>query len=284
MKLATFSSGETHEIGVVVGDEIVSLTRGEALATDMIDLITRWSTVSSAVASRVESLQHRMPLAEVMLRAPIQRPSKIMAIGLNYADHVRESQLPMPDRQVWFAKMPNTVNDPFAAIPIPKVSTAIDYEVELVAVIGTPAKSIDLGVAGNHVFGFCVGNDVSVRDFQLATPQWLLGKSFDGHGPFGPWITTADEVGDPHQLGIRCLVNGEERQSSNTKNLIFNVYDQVSYLSQAMTLAPGDLLFTGTPAGVGWAMDPQKVLKPGDTVRCEIDGLGAIEGVMSADD
>jgi 2-keto-4-pentenoate hydratase/2-oxohepta-3-ene-1,7-dioic acid hydratase in catechol pathway len=152
-----------------------------------------------------------------------------------------------------------------------------------VAVIGAPTKNIGRAAAADHVFGYCVGNDVSVRDYQLATPQWLLGKSFDGHGPFGPWITTADEIADPHRLGIRCLVNGEQRQASNTRHLIFDVYDQVAHLSQAMTLEPGDLLYTGTPAGVGWAMEPRQVLQAGDIVRCEIDELGAIQGVMKND-
>lgn len=283
MKLATYSQGETHEIGVVVGDEIVSLSRGVALAADMVELIARWPSLKSAVLSRVESLDHRARLADVVLRAPIERPGKIMAIGLNYADHVQESGLATPEHQVWFAKMANTVNDPFASIPIPKTSTAIDYEVELVAVIGAPTKNIGRAAAADHVFGYCVGNDVSVRDYQLATPQWLLGKSFDGHGPFGPWITTADEIADPHRLGIRCLVNGEQRQASNTRHLIFDVYDQVAHLSQAMTLEPGDLLYTGTPAGVGWAMEPRQVLQAGDIVRCEIDELGAIQGVMKND-
>jgi 2-keto-4-pentenoate hydratase/2-oxohepta-3-ene-1,7-dioic acid hydratase in catechol pathway len=135
------------------------------------------------------------------------------------------------------------------------------------------------------VFGYCVGNDVTERQWQRNSGrQWALGKSFDTHAPIGPWITTADEIGDPHGLSLSCAVNGETRQSSNTKHLIFNVWDQIAHLSKAMTLEPGDLIFTGTPGGVGNAMDPPKFLKPGDVVRCEIDKLGAIEGVMKAED
>ncbi|EDX78883.1 MAG: FAA hydrolase family protein [Alphaproteobacteria bacterium] len=280
MKLATFSTGRGLEVGAVVGDEIVSFTRGVVLASDMTALIAGWSTLRGEAQARLAGSEHRLKLADVELSAPVTKPSKIMAIGLNYADHVAESGMVPPERQVWFAKMQNTVLAPYASIPIPRVSSAIDYEVELIAVIGKSTKSVTRVEAPDHVFGYCVGNDVSVRDYQLATPQWVLGKSFDGHGPFGPWITTADEIGDPHRLGIRCLVNGEVRQSSNTRHLIFNVFDQIEHLSGAMTLEPGDLIYTGTPAGVGWAMSPKQVLKDGDTVRCEIDELGHIEGVM----
>lgn len=280
MKLVTFSTGQGQEIGAVVGDDIVSFSRGVALASDMTALISSWATLRGEAEARLAGADHRVKLAEVELSAPIAKPSKIMAIGLNYADHIAESGLARPERQVWFAKMQNTVHAPYAPIPIPAVSSAVDYEVELVAVIGKSAKSVPRFDASDHIFGYCVGNDVSVRDYQLETPQWVLGKSFDGHGPFGPWITTADEIGDPHRLGVRCLVNGEVRQSSNTKHLIFNVFDQIEHLSSAMTLEPGDLIYTGTPAGVGWAMSPQQVLKHGDVVRCEIEELGYIEGVM----
>jgi ureidoglycolate lyase len=283
MKLATFSTGQDLEIGAVDGEEIVSFTRGVPLAPDMTSLISGWAVLRGEAEARLGGREHRLRLGDANLVAPIAKPSKIMAIGLNYADHVAESGMATPERQVWFAKMQNTVNAPYAAIPIPRASSAIDYEVELVAVIGKSAKSVTAAQASEHVFGYCVGNDVSVRDYQLATQQWLLGKSFDRHGPFGPWITTADEIGDPHRLGIRCLVNGESRQLSNTRHLIFNVFDQIEHLSSAMTLEPGDLLFTGTPAGVGWAMDPQQRLQDGDVVRCEIDELGHIEGIMKAD-
>ena len=151
------------------------------------------------------------------------------------------------------------------------------------AVIGRRCKHIPVERAAEHVFGYCVGNDVTERGWQLRTPQWSLGKSFDTHAPIGPWITSADEVGDPHGLDIRCWVNGEQRQSSNTRNLVFNIWHQIAHLSRAMTLEPGDLLFTGTPAGVGVAMKPRQFLRPGDVVRCEIERLGALEATMAAE-
>lgn len=154
-----------------------------------------------------------------------------------------------------------------------------DYEAELVVIICKRRKHVVAERAGEVVFGYCAGNDVSVRDWQMRTPQWSLGKSFDTHAPIGPWIVTPDELGDPHSLGIRCLVNGELRQNSNTKYLVFSVFDQIAHLSQAMTLEPGDVIFTGTPGGVGLANPPQ-LLKEGDRVRIEIDRIGAIEATM----
>ncbi len=204
-----------------------------------------------------------------------------MAIGLNYADHVKETGREMPKEQVWFCKQPTAVNGPFDPIQIPKVSTSVDWEAEMVVVIGKGGRHITKDAAPDQVFGYCCGNDVSARDWQNKTPQWILGKSFDTHAPFGPWITTADEVGDPHTLDIKCVVNGETRQSSNTCNLIFKVWDQLAELSKVMTLEPGDLIFTGTAGGVGMAMKPPLFLKDGDRVRVEIEKLGAIEAVCA---
>ena len=209
-----------------------------------------------------------------------------MAIGLNYKDHIEESKsagVVAPKDQVWFCKMPSSINGPFDDIEYPKVTEKLDYEVEMVAVIGKGGRHISRDDAPGAVFGYCVGNDVSVRDWQLRTPQWVLGKSFDTHAPFGPAITTADEIGDPHRLAVKCYVNGDLRQNSNTKHLLFNVWDQIEELSKVMTLKPGDLIFTGTPGGVGMAMGPDGMLKVGDKVRCEIDELGAIENTVVAE-
>jgi ureidoglycolate lyase len=156
----------------------------------------------------------------------------------------------------------------------------LDYEAELVAVVGKRCKHVPKEKAHEVVFGYCAGNDVTVRDWQFKTPQWMLGKSFDTHAPFGPAIVTADEIGEPHTLGIRAFVNGEKRQDSNTKHLVFNVYDQIAHLSQAMTLEPGDLIFTGTPGGVGAALKPPQFMKAGDVTRIEIDKIGAIEATV----
>jgi len=283
MKLARFSTGEASELGVVVGETVVPLATDPGLPTDMIALIERWDELAGEVRALSERGRDAVPLAQARLLAPLVRPSKIFAIGLNYADHVAESGLETPKHQLWFAKAPGTVAGPVDGVEIPRVSTKIDYEVELVAVIGKRGRHISVEDAPGYVFGFCVGNDVSVRDWQTQTAQWTLGKSFDTHGPIGPYITTTEDLGDPHHLAIRSIVNGEVRQSSNTRHLIFNVWDQIAHLSKAMTLEPGDLIFTGTPGGVGLAMNPPQFLGVGDVVRCEIEQLGAIENRMVAE-
>jgi 2-keto-4-pentenoate hydratase/2-oxohepta-3-ene-1,7-dioic acid hydratase in catechol pathway len=281
MKLATFSQGSASELGVVLdGERIVSLSRAApSLARNMIDLIARWSQVEGEARRIAAEAKDPLALADVHLHAPVRSPGKIMAIGLNYADHIAESNMGTPEHQLWFTKAVTSINGPFDPIQIPKVSQAVDYEAELVAVIGTGGRHISKDKAASAVFGYCVGNDVTERAWQHRTPQWSVGKSFDTHAPVGPWITTADEVADPHNLGIRGLVNGELRQNSNTSNLVFNIWDQIEHLSKAMTLEAGDLIFTGTPGGVGAGFKPMKFLQPGDCSRIEIDGLGAIEGV-----
>jgi len=275
MKLATFERDGVQQTGIVLGDSIGAT----GLPGTMIDLIAGWNTLRRQIDAAVETGE-RYPLSRVRLLAPVQRPGKIFAIGLNYADHIAESKMETPKHQVWFTKAVTSVNPPFDPILIAKSGPFVDYEVELVAVIGKRGRNIAKADAPSHVFGYCVGNDVTERFWQHRTPQWSLGKSFDTHAPLGPWITTADEVSDPHVLGLRCFVNGEKRQDSNTKNLVFNIWDQIEHLSQAMTLEPGDLIFTGTPGGVGAAMDPRQFLKPGDVVRSEIDRLGTIEAKM----
>ena len=281
MKLATFSQGSASELGVVLdGERIVSLTRAApSLARNMIDLIARWPQIEGEVRRIAAEAKDSLALTDVRLHAPVRRPGKIMAIGLNYADHIAESNMGTPEHQIWFTKAVTSINGPYDPIQIPKVSQAVDYEAELVAVIGSGGRHISKDNAASAVFGYCVGNDVTERAWQHRTPQWALGKSFDTHAPIGPWITTADEVADPHNLGIRGLVNGELRQNSNTGNLVFNIWDQIEHLSKAMTLEAGDLIFTGTPGGVGAGFKPMKFLQPGDRSRIEIDGLGAIEGV-----
>jgi 2-keto-4-pentenoate hydratase/2-oxohepta-3-ene-1,7-dioic acid hydratase in catechol pathway len=249
----------------------------------MIGLIAAWPDVENEVRAIAATGADALSLESVHLLAPIRRPGKIMAIGLNYADHVAESKMETPTEQVWFSKAPTSTNGPFDAIEVPKASPYLDYEAELVAVIGKGGRHISKDAAPAAIFGYCCGNDATERLWQHRIPQWVLGKSFDTHAPFGPWITTADEIADPHALSIRCLVNGAVRQDSNTSHLIFNVWDQVAQLSQAMTLEPGDLIFTGTPGGVGAAMKPRQFLKPGDRVRVEIEGLGALDNPCEAE-
>ena len=277
MKLSTFTEAGTTRLGVVVGEEIVDLAAARpALPGTMIEFLRAGDDALGAAKKAMED-GARLPLSSVKLEAPIPRPGKVMAIGLNYGDHVAEAKLEMPKHQIWFSKAATCVAAPYDAILKPAVSDFLDYEAELCVVIGKRAKHVSPDQAAEVIAGYCCGNDVSVRDWQLRTPQYVIGKSFDTHGPIGPWLTTADEVGNPHALDIKCWVNGELRQNSNTQHLIFNCFEQVAELSQAMTLEPGDVIFTGTSGGVGGLMDPPQFLKVGDVVRVEIDKLGAIE-------
>lgn len=278
MKIARYESGGGPQIGIVVGEDIIAAP----FSGTMNEVAAQWTELRPAFEAAAKT-GGRRALASVKLLAPVARPGKVFAIGLNYADHIAESGAETPANQVWFTKAVTSINGPRDPILIGKTGPAVDYEVELVAVIGKGGRHIAKEYAAAHVFGYCVGNDVTERAWQMRTPQWSLGKSFDTHAPIGPWITTADEISDPHTLGLRCFVNGEKRQDSNTKHLVFNLWDQIAHLSQAMTLEPGDLIFTGTPAGVGAAMNPRQFLKAGDIVRCEIDGLGAIEAPMAAE-
>lgn len=279
MKLCTFTADGITRTGIVMGDTVVET----GVPGTMIDLIRNWNALKPELEARAAG-GGGVPLDSVKLEAPVQRPGKIFAIGLNYADHIAESGLGTPERQVWFTKAQTSVNAPHDPILIARGTMTADYEAELVAVIGRGGKHIAAADAPAAIFGYTVGNDVTERMWQHAVPQWSLGKSFDTHAPMGPWIVTADELGDPHDLGIRCYVNGEERQNSNTSHLVYDVWQQVEHLSVGMTLEPGDCLFTGTPGGIGAAMDPRQFLKPGDVVRTEIDRLGVIEGTMVAED
>ncbi len=284
MRLVTFSDSGGARLGLVRDDGVVDLKKAvPGLPSDMIGLISGWARFADAVEG-ASGRPADLALEQVKLEAPIARPGKILAIGLNYADHVIESGAETPKQQVWFNKLPTAVNAPFDPVQLPRASTRLDYEAELVVVIGQRCKHVPVEKAHEVVFGYCVGNDVSVRDWQMRTSQWLLGKSFDTHAPFGPWIVTADAIPNPHALGIRAFVNGETRQESNTANLIFNIYDQIACLSQAVTLEPGDLIFTGTPGGIGAAMKPPRFLKAGDVSRIEIDEIGAIEARIIPED
>ena len=284
MKLATYDAGGAAQLGVVTSDQIVPLnSAAPGLPSQMIGLIAAWPKLEAQVRSIATAGADALPLDGVRLHAPIRRPGKIMAIGLNYADHIAESRMETPKDQVWFSKAASSTNGPYDPIQVPKASPYLDYEAELVCVIGQGGRHISKAAAPAAVFGYCCGDDATERLWQHRTPQWVLGKSFDTHAPFGPWITTADEIADPHALSIRCLVNGEVRQNSNTRHLVFNLWDQIEHLSQAMTLEPGDLIFTGTPGGIGAAMDPRQFLKAGDRVRVEIEGLGALDNPCVAE-
>lgn len=277
MKLARFDvagDGAGPRLGLVVASGIVQVRDLPAGVTDVGAVLAHAQACEPALRAAASAVADHA-LDAVRLLSPLARPGKILALGLNYRDHAAEANMALPEVQTWFAKMPTATNGPHDAVHLPRVSTKLDYEAELAFVIGRRVRHATREQARAAIFGYCCANDVSVRDWQLRTTQFVVGKSFDTHCPFGPWITTADEIPDPQALRIRCEVNGESRQDSSTREMVFDVYSMVEHLSQAMTLEPGDLILTGTPAGVGAVS--KRYLKAGDRVRVEIERLGAIE-------
>ena len=282
MKIARFSHQGRVGLGLVVPEGLVDLARHVAGAPDdMIALIERFDELRPALAA-CETAPADFALRDVTLLSPVRRPGKIMGVGLNYADHVAEAGMEMPKDQVWFSKAITAINDPFGVLRIPRVSDALDYEAELVVVIGRKCRYVPREKALSMIFGYCVGNDATIRDWQFKTSQFVLGKSFDTLAPVGPWIVTADAL-DPSALDIELKVNGEVRQQSNTRHFIFDCAAMIEHVSKVMTLEPGDLIFTGTPSGVGAVMKPPQWLKAGDVVKVEIEGIGAIENTVAPD-
>jgi 2-keto-4-pentenoate hydratase/2-oxohepta-3-ene-1,7-dioic acid hydratase in catechol pathway len=240
------------------------------------DLISKWKSLQP----RLQSLSKKLGTSDQKLKVlcPIDRPSKILCIGLNYRDHAIETNAPIPAEPIVFCKMATSMIGPDDAILLPKVSHEVDYEAELVVVIGSKLKNVSEQEAAAGIFGYSVGHDVSARDWQKGKPgkQWFLGKSFDTFAPLGPAIVTTDEVSDTSNLRIQCRINGETLQDSTTKELIFSPVQIVAYISQVMTLEPGDVIYTGTPPGVGMARTPPRFLRDGDVVEIEIESLGIL--------
>lgn len=282
MKLLRFKQDDgIARLGVAVGERIVALD-GLGFPT-MLKLIASGAKGLERVRAHIASASPEFALAETSLLAPIERPGKYLAIGMNYAKHRAEADklgVPRASHQVWFNKQTTCLIGPYDEID-PGVSEKVDYEVELGVVIGRRAKGVSEADAAKFVFGYFVANDVSARDWQFHSQTFTMGKSFDTHGPVGPWIVTADEIADPHALGLRTYVNGELRQESVTSSMIASVWQQIAYLSTAFTLEPGDLIATGTPEGVGISRAPPVFLQRGDVVRCEIDRIGAIENKVA---
>jgi 2-keto-4-pentenoate hydratase/2-oxohepta-3-ene-1,7-dioic acid hydratase in catechol pathway len=284
MRLATFTHAGTTRIGLVVGDEVVDLAAAEPELPRAMEAFLEAGAPALAAAERAgDHAAGRIPLDDVRLEAPVLRPRKILGVGLNYADHVAESGLKAPEFPTLFNKQVTSVTGPYDPIHLPRASRALDYEGELAFVVGRRCRHVTRERAPAVIAGYLVLDDVSVRDWQLRTPTWTIGKSFDTHCPMGPWIVTPDELGDPHSLGIRTWVNGELRQDSNTKELVFDCYALVEHLSTAFTLEPGDVVATGTPGGVGIAMKPPRFLAAGDVVRIEIDRIGQLENPVVAE-
>ena len=284
MKLVTFSTAhEAPRIGVVSGSEVVDVTAADAAAgvpTRMEDFLAGGADARTAAEAAIQAGAPRFALGEVQLHSPVLRPGKILAVGLNYADHVEESGLDRPKIPMIFNKQSTSVVGPYSPIHRPRVSDKLDYEGELAVVIGRRCRHVPAARAAEVIAGYTICNDVSVRDWQMRSATFTMGKSFDTHCPLGPWIVTADELGDPHRLRLQTWVNGELRQDSNTKHLIFDCFDLVEHLSTAFTLEPGDVIATGTPGGIGAAMKPRQYLKAGDVVRIAIEDLGEIENTV----
>ena len=276
MKLGSLRTPAGTVPVAIDGDEIVELgVAAPELPATVREILAGGNASLELVRAALASGAGRSPLRLEQLAAPIADPSKFIGIGLNYADHVAESGQETPSFPMIFAKFPSCVVGPYDEVPRPTVSDALDYEGELGIVIGTRCRHVSAERASEVIAGYLIANDLSIRDYQLRTSQFTLGKSFDGTGAIGPWIVTGDEL-DPSALELRTFVNGELRQSSNTSNLIFDCNVVVELLSSVCTLEPGDIIATGTPGGVGLANKPPVWLRPGDTVRVEIDGIGAI--------
>ena len=270
MRLVTFQprSG-SPEAGVLSGNQIMGL------GMDMI------SVIASGHIEPGPGLGY--DLSAVTLLAPIPRPPKFICVGLNYRDHAAEAKQPIPNVPTIFNKFTNVVIGPGAAIVLPRVSTRPDYEAEFAFVIGRGGRYISAASAMEHVLGYTIVNDVSARDFQNASSQWLMGKTFDTFAPTGPWIVTKDEIADPHSLDVSLEIGGETLQHSNTRELIFKIPELIEYISQVVTLEPGDIVATGTPAGVGFARRPPRWLKAGDEVIVRIEGIGELRNPVVAE-
>jgi 2-keto-4-pentenoate hydratase/2-oxohepta-3-ene-1,7-dioic acid hydratase in catechol pathway len=285
LRFVTFQRREGYsEPGVLVDGQIVGL-RGAGF-DHVLDVIRGGNDAFDRVFRWID----RPPGGELldpeqtMLLAPIPRPPKIICIGLNYRDHAAEANQPIPKVPTVFAKFGNAVTGHGRPIIIPRNSSQPDYEAELAFVIGKGGRHIPEARWQEHVFGYTNFNDVSARDFQMATSQWMMGKTFDTFAPFGPAIVTADEIEDPHALDISLVLSGDEMQHSNTCNLIFGIPKLIAHLSSVFTLEPGDIVATGTPAGVGFARKPQRWLKPGDETRVRIQGLGELVNPVVAEE
>jgi 2-keto-4-pentenoate hydratase/2-oxohepta-3-ene-1,7-dioic acid hydratase in catechol pathway len=290
-----FKSGESYKLGVSTEKGVVDIQQASAELSGGVNIPR---SVDEVLQAGETAIAHMSQLVEQVLEQDldsclvaedgitygpcVSKPSKIICVGLNYRKHAEESNMPIPEYPILFNKFANTIAADGDVVPLPFNSTQVDYEAELGIIVGQKAKRVSKEEALNYVAGYCNVNDLSSRDLQFRTHQWLLGKSCDGFSPVGPYLVTSDEVGDPNNLYIRCIVNGEVRQDSNTKDMIFNCAEIVSYISDHMTLEPGDLILTGTPEGVifGYPKEKQVWLKDGDEVTIEIEKLGRITNVM----
>lgn len=300
MKLLTLNKNGQTSLGVQTSKGIIDIEKAltvvpseSEVPTDVMQVIERDASVRENLSSYIDKVlteindQSKFLTDESAITfAPVvSRPNKIICVGLNYKKHAEETNAPIPEYPILFNKFNNSLTGHHTDVQIPNVTEKLDYEAELGIVIGNKAKNVSKESALDYVFGYCNVNDLSARDLQLRTPQWLLGKTSDGFCPVGPHVVTSDEVGDPNNLEIKSIVNGEVRQNSNTSDMIFHCDEIVSYISQYMTLEPGDLILTGTPEGVvmGYPPEEQNYLSDGDTVTIEIEKLGKLTNTFIAE-
>lgn len=275
MRVARYQHAGQIFLGLVEADQVRPFSDDVKIA-QVLEAAARGET--QTLAAKLEG--SASPVADVTLLPIVERPGKMLGIGLNYSDHAAETGREPPTTQMWFNKQSTSIHPPFADVLLPAVSEALDYEAELVVVIGRRGRHVPRERAEEIIAGYMCGCDYSVRDWQRATPTMIMGKGFDTHGPAGPWLTTKDEIPDVAALRLRSIVNGEVRQDGSAADMIFDIAAQIEHLTKAFPLEPGDMLFTGTPAGVGVARQPPAFLRPGDRVRIEIDQLGAIEAAI----
>lgn len=290
MKLLTFKKNGRNVLGVKTEGGVVDLEKALEkhshleIPTDIMDVIQGGDEVLTKLKQYVASLSldgseaYMLDEADITFAPALTRPSKIICVGLNYRKHADETKAPYPEYPVLFNKFPNALSGHKQEVAIPKVTERVDHEVELGIVIGKKAKYVKKEEALDYVFGYCTTNDLSARDVQKRVSQWMTGKSLDGFAPVGPYVVTKDEIENPNNLRLTTKVNGEVRQDSNTKDMIFSCEELISYISQYMTLEPGDLIMTGTPEGVilGKPIEERVYLQPGDVVTVEVENLGAL--------
>lgn len=288
MPIASFSHNGGTRLGKVFGDHLIDLAvASPSLPQDIVGFLEAGPGAVEAFHAVEDRSDIRIPIASVRLLPPILKPEKFLGIGMNYREHAEEARragVTVPADQLWFNKQASCIVGPDDDVVMPRVSDCLDYEAELAVVIGRRCRHIAASDVRSVIGGYMAANDVSVRDWQSRTPTITLGKSFDTHGPIGPWLVLDSEIADPHAITFRMLINGEPRQQGHTGDMIHNIFEQVALLSTVMTLKPGDILLTGTPSGVGVAFNPPRYLKVGDVMRVEIDGVGSLENRVIAED
>jgi 2-keto-4-pentenoate hydratase/2-oxohepta-3-ene-1,7-dioic acid hydratase in catechol pathway len=284
MRLVSFHGPDGVRLGVDTDRGVVDVAAGAPGApATMRELIAAGPEALDRVRQAVGAATEAVPLEQLRLAPAITDPEKIICVGLNYRKHAAEGGMPVPEQPIYFAKWRNSLAGSGEEVVIPAVTSKADYEVELVAVIGRTTRNVSTDAALDSVFGYATGNDLSARELQMRSSQWTYGKAIDGFAPLGPYLVTADDVPDPQDLRTRTWVNGDLRQDSNTRDMVFSVAELVSDLSQIMTLEPGDVIYTGTPEGVILGMTDQVWLQPGDEVVCEVEGLGRLVTPLVAD-